>query len=243
MEQIRVILVGYGKMGKLIAQTIDETQDMRVVGIVDVDQRRSFEEISEPADVVLDFSYPGNLEMCLCHAKGKGCPLVLGTTGLSAEQMRAIEAAAEDVPIVYSANYSLGIAVLRRALQLVAPAIMGDFDVEIVETHHRQKADAPSGTAKMLKAAMDPEGIYEATDGRSGITGARPQKQIGMHAIRGGTVAGEHSVLFLGDQELLELRHSASNRQVFVNGVIKAARFAATAGAGLYSIDDVLFGR
>ena len=236
-----VILVGYGKMGKLIAQTIDESQDMRVVGIVDIDQRRNFEEIADEADIVMDFSYPGNLSMSLAYAKTHGCALVLGTTGLSAEDVGAIEAASAFAPIVFSYNYSLGIAVLKRALSIMGPALLGEFDIEIVETHHRQKVDAPSGTAKLLRDAIDPEGKLRAVEGRSGIVGAREKEEIGMHAIRGGSVAGDHSVLFLGDQERLSFSHSASSRQIFANGAIRAARFAAGAKNGLYGIEDVLF--
>ena len=238
---MNIVLVGYGKMGKLIAQTIADSDDMRVIGIVDVDQLRSFDEIDAKADVVMDFSYPGNLNMTLDYVTKTKCALVLGSTGFTAEQMEAVYAAAKLAPIVYSANYSLGIAVLKKALSIVSPALRDSFDIEIVEAHHRQKADSPSGTAKLLKEAIDPEGEFASKEGRSGIIGARPKKEIGMHAVRGGTVTGDHTVMFLGDQEMLEFKHSASSRQIFVNGAIRAARFAAGRKPGLYTIDDVLF--
>ena len=240
-----IILVGYGKMGKLIAETIDRADDLRIIGIVDTidpEQARSFDEIDTVADVVMDFSYPGNLSMTLSYVLEKGCALVLGTTGLTVDQTAQVNEASTQVPIVFSYNYSLGIAVLKRALSLVAPALIDDFDIEIIEAHHRQKVDAPSGTAKLLKDAIDPNGEMLAVAGRSGIVGARTKKEIGMHAVRGGTVAGEHSVLFLGDQESISFKHAANNRQIFVNGAVKAARFVAGKPAGMYTIDNVLFG-
>ncbi len=239
---MNIILVGYGKMGKLIAETISNQPDMRLIGIVDVDQKRHFDEISETADVVMDFSYPGNLGMTLQYVGQTGCALVLGTTGLTAGQIGQVHEAAARAPVMFSYNYSLGVAVLKRALALVSTALKESFDIEIIEAHHSQKADAPSGTAKLLKAAIDPDGDYRAVDGRSGITGARGKREIGMHAVRGGTVAGEHSVLFLGDQESLEFKHSAGSRQIFVNGAVRAARFAVGKPAGLYTVDDMLWG-
>jgi len=235
--------VGYGKMGKLIAESIDRAPDMDVGGIVDVDAMRSFDEVSGAADVVMDFSYPGNLQMTLDYVTNNGCGLVLGTTGFDGAQIESVKAAAERAPIVFGYNYSLGVAVLRRALALVAPALRDGFDIEIVEAHHNMKADAPSGTAKILKDAVDPSGEYRAVNGRGGIVGARTNREIGMHAIRGGSVAGEHRVLFLGDQETLEFKHSAASRQVFVNGAIRAARFVCGREPGLYTVDDMLWGK
>ena len=237
---MNIILVGYGKMGKLIAETIADTDDMKLVGIVDIDQARGFDEIDGIADVVMDFSYPGNLTMTLDYVKQTDCALVLGTTGLTAEQIEEVNEASKHSPIVFSYNYSMGIAVMRRALSMMAPALR-EFDIEIVETHHNKKADAPSGTAKLLKNAVDPSGELDAIDGRSGIVGARANREIGMHAIRGGTVAGEHTVMFFGDQESIEIKHSASNRRIFVNGAVRAARFACGKAAGLYTMDDILW--
>lgn len=238
---MNIILVGYGKMGKLIAETVGESPDMRIIGIVDVDQRRSFDEIDGVADAVMDFSYPGNLAMTLDYVRAHGCGLVLGTTGLTDDQRESVRKAAEHAPIVFSYNYSLGIAVLKKALSVVAPALKGSFDIEIIETHHRQKVDAPSGTAKLLKDAVDPEGEYVAVEGRSGIVGARGDKEIGMHALRGGTVAGDHTVMFLGDQEVLEFRHSAASRQILVNGALRAVRFVKGKAPGLSTVDDILW--
>ena len=130
-------------------------------------------------------------------------------------------------------------AVRKRAVATAAPALVDAFDVEITEAHHNQKADAPSGTAKMLLNAVDPEGNYDHVFGREGITGARGH-EIGVHALRGGTVAGEHSVFFFGPDETLEFRHSAASRRIFAVGAMRAARFVIGQPNGLYSMDDVL---
>ncbi|MDL2206565.1 4-hydroxy-tetrahydrodipicolinate reductase [Eubacteriales bacterium OttesenSCG-928-N13] len=239
---MNIILVGYGRMGKLIAESIAASDSMRLVGIVDPEHHRTFDEIDERADVVIDFSYPGNLTLTLDYVMSTHCALVLGTTGLNEVQLDQVKEASSACPIVFSYNFSTGIAVLKRALALVAPALKGDFDIEIVEAHHRAKADAPSGTAKLLRQAIDPDEQLQTVDGRSGITGARPSDQIGMHAIRGGSVAGDHSVLFLGDQEMLKFEHSASSRQIFVNGALRAVRFVHGRAPGLYGMDDILWG-
>ena len=175
-----------------------------------------------------------------CRAEDAGAAVVLGTTGYARDQLRRIAQAAERIPVVHSSNYSLGVAVLRRAVSLVAPVLLANgFDAEIIETHHNQKADAPSGTAKALLNAIDPEENYERVYGRVGVPGARGH-EIGIHAVRGGTVAGEHSVLFFGQDELIELRHSAASRRIFAAGAVKALQFAVGRKPGLYSIDDVL---
>ena len=168
-------------------------------------------------------------------------PLVIGTTGLNAEQEAMIREAAQKLPIVWANNFSTGVTVLTRLARQAALVLGDDFDIEITETHHRMKADAPSGTAKALLKAVDPKGQHEVVHGREGRPGARGH-EIGMHALRGGTVAGEHSVFFFGSMEELELRHRADSRQIFAQGALRAARFAAEAAPGLYDMEDVLFG-
>ena len=192
-------------------------------------------------DVAIDFSYPGNVDMMLENAMARKIPLVIGTTGLTAAQEEQIREAAKVIPIVRALNFSTGVAVLRRLVAMAAKTLGEDFDIEIVETHHNQKEDAPSGTAKALLAAADPDGEYEVKHGREGRPGKRG-REIGMHALRGGTVAGEHSVMFYGPMEEIELRHRADSREIFARGAVRAAQFAAQAKPGLYSIDDVLFG-
>ena len=236
---MNIILCGYGKMGVMLEGLALGSDDMQILGVVHPGLYESALDVPGKADVIIDFSYPGNLEGILERARRDGAALVIGTTGYSPEQVAAIRAAAGELRVMYSSNYSLGVAVLKRAVAMAAPALMDAFDVEITETHHNQKADAPSGTAKMLLNAVDPEGNYDHVFGREGITGARGH-EIGVHALRGGTVAGEHSVFFFGPDETLEFRHSAASRRIFAVGAMRAARFVISQPNGLYSMDDVL---
>lgn len=237
---MKIILAGYGQMGKMLETTIDREGGHEIIGVVHPGLFETPFDIPGKADVLIDFSYPGNLETILRYGKETGCALVIGTTGLNDQQIESIREASKEIPIVFATNYSLGVAALRKAVSLLAGMLMeNDFDAEIVETHHHKKADAPSGTAKTLLSLLDPNGEYEHVYGRSGQVGAR-KKEIGIHAVRGGTVAGEHSVFFFGEDETIELRHSASSRQIFVNGAIRAAKFVVGRKSGLFSTDDVL---
>ena len=237
---MNIALIGNGKMGRMLESLIAQDETMQVAGLVGPGDYAMLEEIAD-VQVALDFSYPGNLDMMLENAMARGIALVIGTTGLSSEQEKQIAEAAKVIPIVRALNFSTGVAVLRRLVAMAAKTLGEDFDIEIVETHHNQKEDAPSGTAKALLAAADPDGTYDVVYGREGRPGKRG-REIGMHAVRGGTVAGEHSVMFYGPMEEIELRHRADSREIFARGAVRAARFAANAKPGLYTIDDVLFG-
>lgn len=236
---IRAILIGHGRMGQMIEQAMTRAGDFELIGVVDVGLFEKPGDVPGQPDVLVDFSYPGNLEKALAFAVERGCPLVLGTTGYSGEQLSSIREAAKKTAIVHSSNYSTGVAVLVQALRQVAPKLMDSFDVEIVETHHNKKADSPSGTAKLLADAVDPDQTYARVYGREGQVGARG-REIGIHAVRGGTVAGEHRVIFCGEDEVLEFRHSATSRQIFVNGAVRAARFIVGKPAGLYTMQHVM---
>lgn len=236
---MNVILCGYGRMGLMIEQLVLESQDMQIIGVVHPGLYDSALDVPGRADVIIDFSYPGNLDGILERARRDGSAVVIGTTGYTEEQLSRIRAASKVLRVMHSSNYSVGVAVLKRAVAMVAPALKDSFDIEIVETHHNQKVDAPSGTAKMLLKAVDPEGSFDAVYGREGVTGARGH-EIGMHALRGGTVAGEHSVFFFGTDETLEFRHSAASRRIFAAGAVRAARYVVSQPAGLYNMDNVL---
>jgi len=236
---MNIILCGYGKMGAMIESILERREDAAIIGVVHPGLFESPLDIPGKADVIIDFSYPGNLEGVIERARRDKCAVVIGTTGYTDAQLEMIRSASKDLPIVHSSNYSVGVAILRRAVRMVAPSLVDSFDVEIVETHHNQKADAPSGTAKMLLNAIDPDGEFEHVYGRSGITGKR-KKEIGIHAVRGGTVAGEHSVFFFGEDETIELRHTAASRRIFAAGAVRAANYIMGRPAGLYDIDDVL---
>lgn len=204
-------------------------------------------EVVEAADVVLDVASPAALAALLgrCEEALRSRALVSGTTGLGEAEERALERLAADAPVVRAANFAVGVALLRKvARELAAALAPAEWDVEVCETHHRGKEDAPSGTALALgRAVAEGRGADLAalrTDGRSGRVGARPEGQIGFHALRGGTVAGEHSVSFLGPHERIELTHRAGDRALFARGALRACAWAAGRPPGLYDMDDVL---
>lgn len=237
---MRLGIVGNGRMGRMIDTLCAQGDEFEVAGFVGPGACASLADI-EAIDAAIDFSYPGNLDMLLAVGRARRLPLVIGTTGLDKAQGEAIRAAGREIPIVWANNFSTGVTVLAHLAREAAAALGEDFDIEIVETHHRLKEDAPSGTAKMLLASVDPEGEHEVIYGREGRPGRRG-REIGVHALRGGTVAGEHSVRFFGQLEEIELRHRADSREIFARGALRAAAFAVKAQPGLYSMEDVLFG-
>ena len=236
---MNIILCGYGKMGVMLEGLALQSEDMNILGVVHPGLYESALDVPGQADVIIDFSYPGNLSDILERAKRDDAAVVIGTTGFSEAQLSEIREASASLRIMHSSNYSIGVAVLKRAVAMVAPALKDSFDIEIVETHHNQKVDAPSGTARMLLKAVDPDDSFDHVYGREGVTGARGH-EIGIHALRGGTVAGEHSVFFFGPDESLEFRHSAASRKIFAVGAMRAARFVVNQPAGLYNMDHVL---
>ena len=245
---MKILLNGcLGRMGRAVTE-LAPARDARVVAGVDVTSADAAYPVATDwadlpqADAVIDFSNPAALAAELSYVTAHNLPLVLCTTGLSADQLAAVHEAAKTVPVFMSSNMSLGVAVLS-ALTKKAAAILGDtFDIEIVEMHHNQKLDAPSGTALMLadaaKAGLsyEPEYTYDRHTRRQ----KRDKKEIGIAALRGGTVVGEHSVYFAGEQEVVTLSHSAGSRSVFAAGALTAARFLQGKPAGMYSMEDIL---
>ena len=210
-------------------------------GTADFPLYTTFEDCP-PVDVIVDFSTWKPGADLLTYALKHRIPAVIATTGLSEEQLAAIDEAAKEIPIFRSGNMSLGIALLR-ALAKKAASVLGEtFDIEIVEAHHNRKADAPSGTALMLLDAVKEgcESEREAQFGRHGRDCKRRKQEIGVHALRGGTVTGEHEVCFFGTSERVKISHSAENRSVFAAGALKAAAFLAGQKPGMYSMDDVV---
>ena len=195
------------------------------------------------ADALIDFSSPPAFDAALALALQRRIAFVSGTTGLSDTQHAALAHAAHTIPVLWASNFSLGIALMARFARMAAKAL-GDWDCEIIEMHHRRKADAPSGTAITLgKAVAQGRGCAldaQAVHGRQGLVGARPPGQIGFHAVRGGDVVGEHTVLFASDDERIELTHRASDRDVFARGALVAAQRLAHAPPRLYAMDDVI---
>lgn len=248
----KIILNGCnGKMGQAISRLVWNDPDTEISAGLDLAAilknpypvYTNLEDCREDADVIIDFSHPSALAPLLEFAQKRGLPVVVATTGLSDAQKLSLEATSKKIPIFFSANMSLGVNLLI-ALSKKAAAILGDdFDIEIIEKHHNQKLDAPSGTALAIADGISevlsnpPEYIYD----RHSVRRKRKKNEIGLHAVRGGTIVGEHDVLFAGTNEVITLSHSAQSREVFAAGAVRAAKFLAGKPAGMYSMND-LFG-
>ncbi len=239
----RIGIIGAkGRMGQAIAAAIGAGEDAELAGGADVGD--DIGALARRADVLIDFSAPGALAGNLAAASNAGVPIVVGTTGLDEARLAAIDQAAGLIAVLQSANMSLGVNLLAHLVRETAARLGADWDIEILEMHHRHKADAPSGTALLLgAAAAEGRGVAlgEVSDrGRDGITGARQAGHIGFASLRGGSVAGEHVVVFAGEGERIELNHRAESRAIFAYGALKAARWLAGKPAGRYSMADVL---
>lgn len=237
---MRVTILGGGAMGKVLAQMTEDKEGYQLAGIVEPMSGGTPADAGE-TDVIIDFSNPANLGMLADFCRKHKCPAVIATTGYEAAQLDEIRALSQEVPVVFSANYSLGINIMKRVIAEITPILEETFDMEIVEKHHNKKLDAPSGTAKMLLEAADADGSYEHVFGRNG--NRKRSREIGVHAVRGGSIAGEHTMIYAGEDEILEIKHTAGSKKIFAAGALKAAAFAVAANAGLYSMEDVLFGK
>ncbi|KTF70345.1 4-hydroxy-tetrahydrodipicolinate reductase [Sphingomonas sp. HT-1] len=230
-----------GRMGQAISAALPEF-GAQAAGGVDVGDDPA--ALARKADVIVDFSAPAALEANLAAARAARTPIVIGTTGLAERHHRMIDAAAAEIAVLQTGNTSLGIGLLSRLVQEAARRLGQDWDIEIVEMHHRNKADAPSGTALMLgAAAAEAMGTTLAEAGvsdRAGLTGPRAAGTIGMASLRGGSVIGDHSVVFASDGERIELIHRADDRAIFAKGAIRAALWLAGREPGRYTMDQVL---
>ena len=240
---LRILLSGAcGRMGRQVAALAEDELSVIAAG-VDVRAEAygafpvypSFSLVREQADVIVDFSRPEGLGALLSYARQHRMPVVLAATGYNESDLAAIREAAKEIAVFRSANMSLGVYVLR-ALARQAAQLLPGFDIEIIEKHHNQKIDAPSGTALMLFDAVSHPGS-QPVFGRSGRTQKREKNEIGIHAIRGGTVPGEHEVGFYGPAEVVTLSHSAQDRSIFARGALRAARFLQDRPAGEYDMD------
>lgn len=238
---IRILLVGTGRMGTMIRQLAESDPELQVTGAVNDTNVGDLAAMDKIADVVVDFSNRDSLPEVAEYVRRTGTALVSGTTGFTEQQMDQLCRLGDCAPVLHSANYSIGVAVLKKLAAQAAAVLGGDFDIEIIETHHNQKADAPSGTAKLLLEAVDPEHAYAPVYGREGMCGKRSKKEIGVHAVRGGTVAGEHTVAFFGPDEEVKLTHRADSRKIFAAGALKAAKKLAGMENGFYTLEDVVF--
>ncbi len=238
----RIGIIGSeGRMGQALAAAIADAGHTLSGGI---DKGGDAGALAAASDVLVDFSSPHALEANLDAAIGAGIPIVVGTTGLEERHHWLCDQAAERIAVLQTGNTSLGVTLLAHLVREAASRLGEDWDIEIVETHHRMKVDAPSGTALLLgEAAASGRGVAlaeESVRGRDGITGARQAGTIGFASLRGGTVAGDHSVHFLADNERLTLSHLAENRGIFARGAVRAAQWLLAQPAGRYTMPQVL---
>ncbi len=248
---MQILLSGCnGKMGHVVAQTAAEQKDVRIVAGFDIRTEASdgFPVFAEPdeftgkADVLIDFSHPAFFSKALDFIQKRKIPAVFATTGLSPEQREQMKKAAETVPVFFSANMSLGVNVLMELCKKAASVLGESFDIEIVEMHHNQKIDAPSGTALMLANGIssvlpeEPQYVYDRHSRRQ----KREKREIGISSVRGGTIVGEHEVIFAGTDEVITLRHSAASKRIFAAGALNAARFLLSQKPGLYDMSHLV---
>jgi len=242
MAMARIGIIGSaGRMGQALVEAIAAAGEVHAGG---VDKGDDVAALAGAADVLVDFSSPHALEANLDAAMAAGVGIVIGTTGLEERHHWLIDSAAEHIPVLQTGNTSLGVTLLAHLVREAAARLGEDWDIEIAETHHRMKVDAPSGTALLLGQAAAEGRQVDLTEvsarGRDGITGARRAGDIGFAALRGGSVAGDHTVLFLGDDERLALSHLAENRRIFAKGAIRAAQWLLGRPADRYTMPQVL---
>ncbi|MFZ5723821.1 MAG: 4-hydroxy-tetrahydrodipicolinate reductase [Pseudomonadota bacterium] len=263
MTRIAVCGAG-GRMGRALIQAVKEAGgtltaaierpdsslvgadagDLAGVGRLGVKVAGSLADVLDAFDVAIDFTAPAATEAHIALARRAGKKLVVGTTGLSEAQRAALKAGAADTALVYAANYSIGVNVSLKLLELAAKTFGDTVDIEIIEAHHRHKVDAPSGTALMMgeavAGALGRDLKKVAVYAREGHTGPRARESIGFQTIRGGDIVGDHTVMFIGEGERVEIRHLATSRMNFANGAVRAARWVAGQPKGLYDMRDVL---
>ena len=249
---INTVIIGYnGYMGRVLEALVINDPAMRLIAGVDITTNSSgncpvyssIDNFPDKADVIIDFSNSSSLSSLLKYGCENSTPLVLCTTGYSPEQLDAINSAGEHIAVFRSGNMSVGINLLAELIKRACAVLGESFDIEIVESHHRRKVDAPSGTAIMLADAAastlpyKPEYIYE----RQSLRAQRDSSHIGISSIRGGTIVGEHDVIFAGQDEVITLKHSAASRDVFAAGALRAAKFIVSIGKpGVYNMDNLL---
>lgn len=248
---MKIIICGCnGKMGKAITKATQKYDNCKIVAGVDkvIDPQSSFStynsinNVKEKADVIIDFSHPSALSSILDYSKKTNTPAVLCTTGFSNEQVEQIKNTSKSIPIFYSRNMSLGINLLIELAKKATEILEKDFDIEIIEKHHNQKIDAPSGTALMIAEEISQtcENKKNFIYDRSSTRKAREKSEIGIHSLRGGTIPGDHEVIFAGNKEIITLSHHAESRDIFANGALRAALFMKDKPTGFYTMKDVI---
>lgn len=249
----KVILSGcFGHMGKVITDCVRNRADCEIVagvdiggGVADYPVFKSFSDLNVNGDVIIDFSHPSVLDGLLDYATAHKCAAVVATTGLADEQVSKLKDAAKVIPLFFSANMSIGVSLISELAAKAARVLEGAFDIEIVEMHHNQKIDAPSGTALMLadsiSDALSEKPHYEFD--RHSKRAKRDPHEIGIHAVRGGTIVGEHEIIFAGLDEVIKISHSARSKNLFAVGAVNAGVFLKDKEAGFYTMKDLIAGK
>lgn len=249
---MKVIINGCnGAMGQVLSNVIKEIKDMTIVAGIDrnpckyENDYKVYDNIIDfngDCDVVIDFSNPNSLKSVLDYGVKSKTSLVIATTGLSEKDLEEIKKASEFIPIIQSSNTSLGINVLINLVKKAALVLNKSFDIEVIEKHHNKKVDSPSGTAYMIVNAMNEElnNSYEYVYGREGNESKRTKNEIGIHAVRGGTIPGEHTVIFAGNDEIIEIKHTALSKKIFAEGAVEASKFIITKENGLFNMNDLI---
>ena len=248
---IRIVLCGaLGRVGRVVAAEVEKESDLELAGAVEaagvegsiagISVTSSLQSVIDTCDVIVDFTNPDAALEHIAAGADAGLPVIVGTTGFSPEQLERARRAAERTPLLIAPNMSAGVNLMFRTVEDMARALP-DFDPEIIEIHHNRKKDSPSGTAARLADAIErARAGLRRVHGREGMLGARKDNELGIHSLRGGDVVGEHTVVFAGEGERLEITHRAHSRRTFARGAIRAVRFIAGKPAGLYSMADVL---
>ena len=258
MSTVKIVICGIGgRMGKRILCLANENKKTEVVGGLEIKGHPlvgktldgvpvtdNLSEIIDKADVLIDFSTPEASLANVKIAQDKKCAIVIGTTGLTQEQIEEIDSLAKDIPYVVSPNMSIGVNLVFEFARFMSEKMPKDYNIEIIERHHNRKKDAPSGTAKRLAQeicnATNLDISKDIVNGRSGNVGQRPEKQIGIHAIRAGNIIGDHTVIWAGQNDVIELSHKAQSRDIFASGAVTAAIFVAGSKPGKYSMEDII---
>ncbi len=240
-----------GTMGRIINDLLEEQNDVQVVFGIDIDSQRyknnypvytNASKVDMDCDVVIDFSKPENIDHLLDYCLSHEVAVVIATTGLSEEQEERIKETSKKIPVFRSNNTSLGVNVLIDLVKTATRLLNDNFDIEVIEKHHNKKVDAPSGTAFMIASSINEE-LNESMDynyGRQGNQTKRNEKEIGIHSVRGGTIPGEHTVIFAGPDEMIEIKHTALSKKIFAEQAIKAAEFISNKEAKLYNMEDLM---
>jgi len=247
--KMNILVYGFGLMGKKVAQAVRDNAKMNLIGVVSpvfdakIDEKmyKSLDEVNDKIDAIIDFSHPNNINDILKFGIKNHCALVIATTGFTQQQLLHIEEASSQIPIFQSYNTSFGISMLTKIVkEVVQEFYQHDYDIEIIEKHHNQKIDAPSGTAKLLYDVIheDIEETKEVYD-RSQVHHKREKNEVGIQSVRAGTIFGEHTVLFAGHDEMIEVKHTALSKEVFVQGAISACEAIVDKDNGLFTLKNL----